>query len=285
MPQDTPPAPTPTFSVIVPARNEAGYIDACLSALRDQDAGAGTLEVIVVADGCTDATAAIARSHAPAMQARGWPLQVLERPAGGKIAALNAGDAAATGALRLYLDADVVCAPALIGQLRAALAGPGPRYATGRLTVAPARSWVTRRYAEIWVRLPFLACAAPGAGLFAVNAAGRARWGAFPEVISDDTFARLQFRPEERVEVPAPYLWPMAEGFSRLVRVRRRQDAGVAEIRHRFPALMANEGKPPLRSGTLLRLAVTAPLGFAIYLGVWLVNRSRRPDGAWTRGR
>ena len=37
----------------------------------------------------------------------------------------------------------------------------------------------TRRFflaAAIWVRLPFMTDGVPGAGLFAVNASGRARW-------------------------------------------------------------------------------------------------------------
>ena len=279
------PAEPALMSVLVPARDEAGFIGACLEALLAQDDAAGPLEVLVIANGCRDATVQQASALAPRFAARGWQLRVLELAEGGKIAALNAGDAAAEGALRVYIDADVVCAPGLLGQLRAALSGPKPLYATGRLQVAPARSWVTRRYADLWVRLPFLGAGAPGAGLWAVNAAGRARWGRFPDIISDDTFARLHFTPAERVEVCAPYSWPMVEGFVPLVRVRRRQDAGVAEIRRRYPALAANEGKPPVTAGLLLRLALRAPVSLAVYLAVWLANRARRADTGWTRGR
>ena len=132
--------------------------------------------------------------------------------------------------MRAYLDADVICEPALLGQIRAALGGAAPAYATGRLAVARAESWVTRAYADLWTRLPFVTGGAVGAGFFAVNAAGRARWGGFPEIISDDTFVRLNFAPDERHEVAARYHWPMVEGWRNLVRVRRRQDAGVAEV-------------------------------------------------------
>ncbi len=283
----------PPAHVILPASNEAGYIGRCLDALAAQDAAAGALAVVVVANGCHDDTAAIARSHAPAFAARGWSLQVIERAEGGKIGALDAGDAAAAQAeaqgradgVRIYLDADVVCTPALVGQLRAALARPDPAYATGRLQVAPARSWVTRRFAAFWVRLPFVAQGTTGAGLFAVNPAGRRRWGAFPQVISDDTFVRLQFRPDERHQVAAPYLWPMVEGARALIRVRRRQDIGVEEIRQRFPELMANEGKAPLRPRDLLGLAATAPVGFVVYMAVWLAARRRNGAEGWARGR
>jgi hypothetical protein len=173
----------------------------------------------------------------------------------------------------------------MLAQLRAALSTEAPRYATGTIAVAPAQSWVTRAYASVWRRLPFVRGGAVGAGLFAVNAAGRARWGAFPQVISDDTFVRLSFRPEERIEVPARYHWPMVEGFANLVRVRRRQDAGVDELRRLHPTLFANEGKARLTIPDLLRIALRVPLGFLVYLTVHLAVRMRPPATDWTRGR
>lgn len=279
-------APPGLISVIIPARNEQSYIRSCLGALVTQDEGAGPLDVLVVANGCTDDTAAVARAETPGFARRGWSLRVLEQAEGGKVAALNAADAAARGADRIYLDADVRCAPELLGQLRRAIAPRRPLYATGRLQIAPARSWVTRHYGELWRQLPFLRPgAAPGAGLFAVNAPGRARWDTFPDIISDDTFARLQFRPDERVEVPGHYVWPLPEGFRALVRVRRRQDDGVAEIRRRFPALSGNEAKPALAAGDLTRLAVARPISFAVYATVLQVSRLRPPDRGWSRGR
>jgi glycosyltransferase involved in cell wall biosynthesis len=273
------------MSVILPASNEAGYIGACLRALLAQHGAAGAVEVLVVANGCRDDTAARARAMGTEFAARGWRLEVIERAEGGKTRALNAGDAAAAGAIRVYLDADVICAPGLLGQLRAALAPDRPLYATGTLEVATARSWVTRRFADLWVRLPFVTGGAVGAGLFAVNAAGRARWGEWPEIISDDTFARLHFAPAERIEVPARYVWPMVEGFGPLVRVRRRQDAGVAELRRLHPALMANEGKAGLGLAGALRLLAVAPVSFVVYLAVRAAASSRPAGAGWSRGR
>jgi hypothetical protein len=126
---------------------------------------------------------------------------------------------------------------------------------------------------------------APGYGLFAVNAAGRNRWGAFPDIISDDTFVRLQFMPDERVGVPAPYYWPMIEGFGALTRVRRRQDAGVAQLAERFPGILANEGKARLGLSGLLRRALADPLGFATYAAVSVAVKMLRGNSDWTRGR
>nr|WP_240335535.1 glycosyltransferase family 2 protein [Pseudotabrizicola algicola] len=271
------------MSVIIPASNEAGYIGDCLRHLCASDAP--VVQVIVVANGCRDATADVARAALAAHLPQGWSGEVLELAQGSKPVALNAGDAAAVHPLRVYLDADVTVSPGLLSALGAALAGDAPRYASGTPVIPRARSAVTRAYARFWQRLPFNRTAAPGYGLFAVNAAGRARWGAFPAIISDDTFVRLQFAPEERVQVPAPYHWPMIEGFAALVRVRRRQDAGVRELQALHPGLMAREGKPPLGRAALLRLALADPAGFATYAAVSLAVRTKRGDTAFTRGR
>jgi glycosyltransferase involved in cell wall biosynthesis len=274
------------LSVIVPASNEAAWIGRCLAALFRSDVVPGGAEAVVVANGCTDDTADRARAMRPVAEAAGWGLTVIERVEGGKPQALNAGDQAARGELRAYLDADVTVTPPLMAELVLALDHVPARYATGRATIPPAASRVTRAYARVWQRLPFALDPAPGHGLFAVNAAGRARWSDFPAIISDDTFARLHFATAERVGVTATYAWPMVEGFAALVRVRRRQDAGVAEIAARFPDLMANEGAIHPGPSRLLRLAAADPAGFAIYAAVALAVRLRpAAAGGWQRGR
>ncbi|WP_425098191.1 glycosyltransferase [Tropicibacter sp. S64] len=272
-------------SVIVPASNEAALIGGCLSALLASDPVPAAVEVIVVANGCSDDTAARARGFAERFAAKGWHLVVLDLTEGGKLEALNAGDAAASGGIRVYLDADVTVSAALLGQIAAALEGPEPRYASGRVTIT-AKSAVSRAYARVWAKVPFMADCVPGCGLFAVNAAGRARWGAFPDIISDDTFVRLSFAPGERVGVPAAYEWPIAEGFQRLVRVRRRQDVGVDEIARLYPDLLDNDDKPAFGTGRKLGLALRDPLGFAVYSGVAVMVKLTKGQGSeWSRGR
>ena len=274
------------LSVIIAARNEEGLIARCLAALVAQDdVPGGPVEVIVAANACTDATVARARAAEPDFAARGWRLEVLDLAQGGKLGALAAGEAAACGRALVFLDADVVCDAPLLAQLASALDTEIPRYATGTLAVARAETAITRAYARIWTRLPFVKGGAVGAGLFAMNLPGRARWENWPDIISDDTFARLQFAPEERIEVPARYHWPMVEGFGNLVRVRRRQDAGVAEIARLYPDLCANEGKAQVTKGLLARLALTDPPGFAAYVAVHLAVRMKPHSRDWTRGR
>jgi glycosyltransferase involved in cell wall biosynthesis len=280
------------LSVIIPANNEAGFLGACLEALLAQEPLASRLapdvEIIVVANACVDATVAVAQGFAPRAAVRGWRMIVLDLAEGSKPNALNQGDAIATGDVRVFLDADVVMQPRLLGELLEILGDRAkPGYASGRLVVAPARSWVTRSYARIWSRLPFNTDCVPGAGLFAVNAAGRRRWGAFPAIISDDTFVRLNFRPEERLGAPAAYTWPMVEGFANLVRVRRRQNIGVEEVAQLYPELMANDDKPPMAFSRLVRLIAQDPIGCGVYAAVALAVRlPRRQTGErWSRGR
>lgn len=277
-------------SVLIPAHDEAAWIGPCLSALLaggPPPAGRAA-EVIVIANGCTDATAAAARGHAGRAAAAGWHLRVIELGEGGKLGALNAGDAAAApGGIRIYLDADVTVGAGLIGQLVQALATDAPRHAGGRPRIAPARSALTRAYARFWSRLPFVRDGVAGFGVFAMNAAGRARWGNWPDIISDDTFARLHFAPAERTAVAAEYSWPMVEGFRNLVRVRRRQNAGVAEIARRYPGLLANDDPKRRSPLALAAMSLRDPVGFCAYAAVALAVKTPlfRDRSRWARGR
>lgn len=275
------------MNVIIPANNEAGQVGPCLDALIASEPVVGArgrespVRIVVAANGCTDGTVAEAEARIQAAEARGWSLQVLDLAEGSKPRALNAADTLlasedGTGqGIRLYLDADVWVEPALLSQLAAVLDRPEPAYASGRLRVAKAETWTTRAYARAWQRVPFVTAGVTGAGLFAVNAAGRARWGAFPDIISDDSFVRLHFAPDERHEAAAGYSWPLVEGFRSLVRVRRRQDAGMAEIARLYPQLMANEGKPAFTTRRALQIALSDPIGAAVYAGVALTVRLR----------
>lgn len=97
----------PFVSVIVPARNEAHQIEACVRSLLSLDYPA--FEVIVVDDGSTDGTAAVVESIAGVKLVRGAPL-----PQGwvGKPWAITQGCEVATGSWLLFTDADTVHAPA-----------------------------------------------------------------------------------------------------------------------------------------------------------------------------
>jgi len=275
------------LSVIVPASNEAGLIGRCLDALlASRFATPAPWQLLVVANGCRDDTAMVARGYGEAARARNVDLQVIEVALGNKLNAINVGEGAASGDVLVYIDADVVVSPDLLAELADALSGAAPAYGTGTLAIARADHWESRAYARFWSRLPFVVDGAPGCGVFAVNRAGRARWGAFPAIISDDTFVRLHFTPTERKNVAAAFEWPIVEGFKNLVKVRRRQDVGVTEIAALYPDLLANEQKSRLTPTRLLQLAAADPVGFMVYASVALATKlPARSQEKWVRGR
>lgn len=108
-------------SVVVPAYNAEATLDETLRSVRGQTHQA--LEIIVVDDGSTDATRAVAERHAAA-DAR---VQLLHQPNAGVAAARNAGWQHARSPFIAFVDADDLWAPAKIERQLAALHSGGDR--------------------------------------------------------------------------------------------------------------------------------------------------------------
>ena len=142
----------PTLSVVVPAYQEAARAPRLVAAVRDAAAddvacaGLELLEVIVVDDGSTDATAAVLEEGA-----RSAPLlRPLPAPGGhgGKGHAVAAGIAAARGELVLLADCDLSAPLAEVAHLNEALRG-GADVAIGSRAAAGAdvrNTPLTREY-------------------------------------------------------------------------------------------------------------------------------------------
>lgn len=271
------------LAVVIPANNEERWIGPCLDAVMTSR-GPTRAQVVVVANGCTDRTVSVVQERIVDFAGRGWQLTVHTLEEGSKIGALNAGDALVDAPVIAYLDADVLVDADVLGQLAERLSGPSAAYGSGTLRIVAPDNAISRAYLRIYRRVPFITRGVPGCGLFAMNIAGRARWGAWPQVISDDTFARLQFSSDERHAVSGQYDWPLVEGWDALVRVRRRQNIGVEEIHAEYPALVANDEKEPLSAIQKLGMALRDPLGFAVYGGVALATKLGRGT-EWSRGR
>ena len=124
-PAVAPPAATPPVSLIIPAYDEEQVIAAKVANALALDYPRERLQVIVASDGSADATAERAR-------AAGADL-VLELPPGGKVAALNAAVAQATGDFLAFSDANSVWAPDALRRLVAALADPAVAYVCGQV--------------------------------------------------------------------------------------------------------------------------------------------------------
>lgn len=184
------------YSVIIPAHDEAAVIGRLLSALVAGDPEA-EMEIVVGANGCTDDTAAVARAVDPR-------ITVVETSTAGKIAGLNAADAVATVFPRIFLDADVSVSVDALRALADALSAPG-----GPLVAAPTfrvdtrgSSWAVRAHYSVWELSDYRVAGLVGSGIYALSEAGRARFGAFPNIIADDRFVQLLFEPTERLTLP-----------------------------------------------------------------------------------
>jgi GT2 family glycosyltransferase len=125
-----------SLSVVIPTKNRAEALARTLDALEAQRAGDAELEAIVVDNGSSDGTVEQVRRRA----GRTLPIRLLEQPDGGPAAARNAGAAAATGEILLFLGDDTE--PADTGVLRAHFdlhaARPEAAYGVlGRITWTP----------------------------------------------------------------------------------------------------------------------------------------------------
>ncbi len=114
------------YSVIIPAYHASESLPRCLTALQRQTTDSGLYEIIVVDDGSTDATAAIAEHTLKIPHS-----QVICASHGGPAQARNLGAQAAHGEALLFTDADCEPAPDWIERLTSALAEPDVSGAKG----------------------------------------------------------------------------------------------------------------------------------------------------------
>ncbi len=109
--------PPPSISVIIPAYNSAQYIGATLESVRAQTVE--DWECLVVSDGSTDGTAAVAERHAEADPR----IRVIRQPNAGRASAANNGFGLASPASEYvtFMDSDDVWLPDALEALHDAL--------------------------------------------------------------------------------------------------------------------------------------------------------------------
>jgi glycosyltransferase involved in cell wall biosynthesis len=273
------------LSVIIPARDEALRIGACLDALLTQDSDQ-QLTVIVAVNASRDATAAVARSRAPRMLRHGHELVVLDLDQPGKPLALNTAEHHAPHGCRVYLDADAVLSADAIGVLHSALhrEPAAPRLVSPRLdhVAPPGQDRLTASYFTVWRALPAVEDQVIGGGCYAVNALGRARWKAFPALVNDDAFVRGRFAPHETTIADCAFTTPYPDR-TRLLPTLRRWHEGNRQL------AAAGLGSPSVgAAGNLARILRRPALwphlpAFALVTTLVQITR-RRGDGApaWT---
>jgi len=123
---------TPTVSVILATHNGAAFLKDKLDSILALDYPNERVEVIVVNDGSTDATAQIAESYAP--------IKLIHSPKLGKASALNQGIAAARNEVLVLTDVRQRLAPHSLRYLMENLADPRVGAVSAELQIMPGSS-------------------------------------------------------------------------------------------------------------------------------------------------
>lgn len=233
-------------------------------------AGRDDFDVVVVCNGCRDATADVARRF-------GGNVRVIETDVASKSNALNLGDAATNAFPRFYVDADVQVSSEAIQRMAIALqSGKCLAVAPRFRMVLDSSSWFVRAFYSINNRLPTSREGIGGSGVYGLSEAGRRRFGEFPKLTADDGFVRVNFRPEERLTVDDCYSLVFApRTLGELIRIKTRSQYGTIELRRARPDLWQNRG---MKNGNALRSMALRPWlwpSLAVYLFVKFTARLR----------
>jgi glycosyltransferase involved in cell wall biosynthesis len=279
-----------TVSVVVPAHNEARVLRHTLSALAA--ASSGRPHVVVVANGCTDDTAEVARAAGA---------DVVELGQASKAAALRAGDRVASVFPRIYLDADISLTPGTLDRLTERLQVGDVLAASPRIRFDVEKSsWPVRQFYRAYAELPYVRSGLLGLGVYGLSERGRRRFDEFPDVTSDDLFVQRLFSRSERGTSEGEFVVAAPRDLGNLLKVRTRTAVGNAELSTTTTDVATTGGGSSPKDGTfsrttsatlsaLLRSAVSRPSlvpSFAVYAAVTVASRitaRRRQNTAWQR--
>jgi glycosyltransferase involved in cell wall biosynthesis len=217
----------PIASIVIPAHDEEASIGRCLGALTAR-AGRDEFEIAVVCNGCSDASAKVARDA--------WPsAQVVEVSEANKSQALNLGDSLVTTFPKMYVDADIELSTEAARALVESLRDPAWLAATTgqRFELASSTAIIRRYYrAQLRTRYPKHLV---GQGVIALSKEGRERFGEFPPLIADDLFLQSLFKPEEYVVVESHAVTVRAPRTLRdWLYTQTRVSAGNIEYRRKY---------------------------------------------------
>jgi cellulose synthase/poly-beta-1,6-N-acetylglucosamine synthase-like glycosyltransferase len=237
------PAFRPSFSILVAVHNGEEFLARKIESLLALEYPAELREILIVSDGSTDATDAIAGAFA------NHGVRLLRVPRGGKAAALNAGLAQASGDILFFTDVRQMLDAHALAHLAANFADPTVGAVTGELRLLnPARAgeqadlelyW---RF-EIWARSHHSRIDSIFSTTGCIYALRRSLASPLPpDTIADDgTFSlRAFFRGYRVIFDPAAlaFDYPAAEGGE--FRRRLRTLAGLWQLFVRLPQLFSS---------------------------------------------
>jgi rSAM/selenodomain-associated transferase 2 len=191
----------PKISIIIPVLNEAATIQETLIRLQE----ASEVEVIVVDGGSRDETVAIAKCVGKVL-AKSLPINVISTAAG-RARQMNAGAAAATGDILLFLHADTHLPIGFDILVRQALQNPGTIAGAFELRINAQLLGLRLIEKMVNMRSRFLSMPYGDQGIF-LKATLFHEIGGFPEIpIMEDFEFMLRLRHQGRITlVPAPVL-------------------------------------------------------------------------------
>lgn len=263
-------------TILIPAHDEAAVIGRTLWYLS-RGLPFDRFRIIVIANGCSDATAARARAALP-------QAEVIETDRPGKCHALNLGArAAGPGATLICLDADLDVTAESLAALVEPLHSGTALAACGKMeVVTPDVSPLVRLFYQGWRTNPYFARGKFG-GVFALSPQAAARVFPLPDVTADDEYIRRSLSADEIAFVPGcRFVARAPRTLASLVRVRRRHLRGAQEI--------ARLGKARPERGSarrMLRHALTSPrdaLPVAVFVMVMVWVRLSMGLGQGARG-
>lgn len=274
-------------SVVIPAHNEGRVLGRLLEALAPQREP--VLDVVVVANGCSDDTVEVARRY---------PVTVLDIPEPSKAIALERGDEVAAGYPRLYVDADIVLTREALEALCKALTGGVHASAPQRSIPLGRAHWAVRAYYRFWRELPVVREGLFGRGVIAVDETGHERLVPWGRAMADDLRASLSFAPAERTVVPGASVVIMPPRTYRDLLARRVRamtgNAMLAAGESRGTSAGAGGRAAQVRTslrdvlGVLCRRPTLALPGAVFVVTALLAKaggarRARRGDNSWLR--
>jgi biofilm PGA synthesis N-glycosyltransferase PgaC len=231
---------TPTVSVILPVRNGERWLRQKLDTILSLDYPSSLLQTIVVSDGSTDSSTAIAATYT------GRGVVCIEIPHGGKALALNAGLAVATGEILFLTDIRQPLDPACLRHLTACFADPSVGVASGELIIRKGEDQEQESVGfywkyEKWIRRRLSRIDSVMGATGAIYAMRRELAKPMPAgILLDDVylpllafFAGKRVIFEERA-IAHDYPTSLDAEFSRKVRTQ----AGVFQLLRHFPQLL-----------------------------------------------
>lgn len=223
------------LNVLIPVYNGALVLGETITQFVSESAE--FLNLVVVVNGSSDDSMGVAEVALKAIALTGASVHLVHLGVASRTEALNLGhEFTVPSGHHLYLDQDVRVSPGGLAKVVQALDDGAQFVAARAVWRTPSR--MVRAAMEAWNCLPYVRGTPVTAGMYAVSAHGRARWGEWPVGLPDDKFARLHFFPEERVGLDDVEYSALAPAdLSALVAARTRYARYNRNLRESTPSL------------------------------------------------